>query len=111
MLPALPWILADGGIEAGAPAEQLVQSVCPQDLEMQRLLKLAQLRGGEEDLQFHLAVGRHYPAALAQPGIKEEASVEVFKARLDRPWSKQPGWSVLVEDVSACGRGLELAEL
>lgn len=66
--PALPWVLADGGIQAGALALQLVQTVCPQDLKMQRLIKLAQHRGAEVDLQFHLAAGRHYPPAAAQPG-------------------------------------------
>lgn len=66
--PFLPWVLADGGIQAGAPAVQLVQSVCPQDLKMQHLIKLANLCGAEEDLQFHLTAGRHYPPAAAQPG-------------------------------------------
>lgn len=66
--PALPWVLADGGIQAGAPAVQLVQSVCPHDLKMQCLIKLAQHCGAEVDLQFHLTMGRHYPPAAAQPG-------------------------------------------
>ena len=66
--PALPWVLADGGIQAGTPAVHLVQSLCPQGLKMQRLVKLPRHRGAELDLQFHLTVGRHYPPAAAQPG-------------------------------------------
>lgn len=65
---AIPWVLADGGVQAGAPAVQLVQSVCPQDLKMQCLVKLALHRGAEVDPQFHLTTGRHYPSASAQPG-------------------------------------------
>lgn len=65
---ALPWVLADGGVQAGAPAVQLVQSVCPQDLKMQRLVKLAQHRGAEVYLQFSLATGRHDPPEAIQPG-------------------------------------------
>lgn len=66
--PALPWVLADAGVQAGATAGQLVLPLCPHQLKPQRLLKLPWLFGGEVDLQFHLTEGRHYPAVPFQPG-------------------------------------------
>lgn len=66
--PALPWVLADAGVQASAAAGQLVQVLYSHKLKPQYLPKPPRLCGAEVDLQFHLTLGRHYPPVPFQPG-------------------------------------------
>lgn len=68
-------VFADGGIGARPCAEQLVQSLGPQQLKVEGLFKRLWGFGVKPDPQNHLTVGWYNPAEMRQATHKKTQTV------------------------------------